>query len=187
MANMYRSNKAGASVLPTGNATAADVLTGKTFSNAVGIGIAGAMVNNGAVSGIATPSQPYTIPEGYHNGSGIVSSPPYSPTIDSYIAISVNDRSTNKKLYTALNECNVILHINCTYVSAVEAIGGDVSLYNQAGVKQRTIFNKPYGQGTKEENVIVDMIAGDYLLCENLVAQSTSGNVSIVATGFALS
>lgn len=73
MANMYRSVLAGGGgVQPTGDAVAADVLTGKTFSNADGIGKTGTMPNNGAVSGTATPSQPYTIPAGYHNGSGTV-------------------------------------------------------------------------------------------------------------------
>ena len=71
MANMYRSVLAGGGAA-VGDATAADVLTGKTFSGAVGSGVAGTMPNNGAVSGTATPSQPYTIPAGYHNGSGTV-------------------------------------------------------------------------------------------------------------------
>lgn len=71
MANMYRSVLSGGGAA-VGDATAADVLTGKTFSGAVGSGVTGTMPNNGAVSGTATPSQPYTIPAGYHNGSGIV-------------------------------------------------------------------------------------------------------------------
>lgn len=71
MANMYRSVLAGGGAA-VGDATAADVLTGKTFSGAVGSGVTGTMPNNGAVSGTATPSQPYTIPAGYHNGSGTV-------------------------------------------------------------------------------------------------------------------
>lgn len=73
MSNVYRSVlTSGGGVQPTGDAVAADVLTGKTFSNASAVGIAGTMPNNGAVSGQATPSQPYTIPAGYHNGSGVV-------------------------------------------------------------------------------------------------------------------
>lgn len=73
MSNLYRSVLAsGGGVVPTGDAVAADVLTGKTFSNASDVGISGTMPNNGAVSGTATPSQPYTIPAGYHNGNGIV-------------------------------------------------------------------------------------------------------------------
>lgn len=71
MSNRYRSVLA-SGVQPTGNATVGNVLAGKTFSNADGIDKVGTMVNNGAVSGIATPTQPYTIPAGYHNGSGVV-------------------------------------------------------------------------------------------------------------------
>ena len=58
-----------------GNATAAQVLSGKTFTNASSVNISGTMTNNGAVSKTFTPrasSQTYTIPKGYHNGSGKV-------------------------------------------------------------------------------------------------------------------
>lgn len=72
MANMYRSVLSGGGTAPTGDAVAADVLSGKTFSNASATGITGTMVNNGAVSGVASIAQPYTIPEGYHNGNGQV-------------------------------------------------------------------------------------------------------------------
>lgn len=57
------------------NAVDADLLTGKTaYVN--GNKITGTMANNGAVSKSITPStsaQSYTIPAGYHNGSGKVS------------------------------------------------------------------------------------------------------------------
>lgn len=54
-----------------GNATAADVLAGKTFSNDSNTNITGTMTNNGAV--IITPSTAnQAIPAGYHNGSGYV-------------------------------------------------------------------------------------------------------------------
>ncbi|MNW55220.1 hypothetical protein D3C74_328680 [compost metagenome] len=55
----------------TGNATAAQVLSGTTFSNASGNNLTGTMVNRGTVtSTITTQGGQYTIPEGYHNGSG---------------------------------------------------------------------------------------------------------------------
>lgn len=70
MGNAYRSVL---SLKPTGDAVPANVLSGKTFSNADGTGKTGTMVNNGAVSVTLTDQDPtYTIPEGYHNGSGIV-------------------------------------------------------------------------------------------------------------------
>lgn len=70
MGNAYRSVLA---LKPTGDAVPANVLAGKTFSNADGTGKTGTMVNNGAVSITLTDQDPtYTIPEGYHNGSGVV-------------------------------------------------------------------------------------------------------------------
>lgn len=54
-----------------GDAVAADVLEGKTFSNKDDVGIDGAMVNNGAMTfNPGTVDQ--AVPEGYHNGSGTV-------------------------------------------------------------------------------------------------------------------
>ena len=73
MANKYRSVLAsGGGVQPTGNAQPADVLSGKTFSNADGIDKTGTMPNNGAVSQTLNGGQSYTIPAGFHNGSGTV-------------------------------------------------------------------------------------------------------------------
>lgn len=70
MGNAYRSVLA---LKPTGDAVPANVLAGKTFSNAAGTGKTGTMVNNGAVSVTLTDQDPtYTIPEGYHNGLGVV-------------------------------------------------------------------------------------------------------------------
>lgn len=57
------------------NAVAADVLYGKTFVNTTGK-VTGSMTNNGAVSktlDATSNNQSYTVPAGYHNGSGTVS------------------------------------------------------------------------------------------------------------------
>lgn len=56
-------------------ATAQTVLNGYDFVNANGQAVSGSMTNRGAVSGTVTPSSSnqYTIPQGYHNGSGKVS------------------------------------------------------------------------------------------------------------------
>ena len=55
------------------NANASDVLSGQTFYGASGTKQTGTMTNNGAVSGtIDDVSTPYTIPQGYHDGSGTV-------------------------------------------------------------------------------------------------------------------
>lgn len=55
----------------TGTATAGDVLAGKTFNSANGIGLTGNMANQGAK--VITPGTAnQTISAGYHNGSGYV-------------------------------------------------------------------------------------------------------------------
>ena len=54
------------------DAVVAEVLAGKTF-HARGAGLTGTMPNNGAVSGtISTKNDSYTVPQGYHDGSGSV-------------------------------------------------------------------------------------------------------------------
>ncbi len=53
-------------------ATAAEILSGKTAYNK-GAKVTGTMKNNGAVSGkISTKAGVYTVPQGYHDGSGKV-------------------------------------------------------------------------------------------------------------------
>lgn len=57
-------------------ATAADVLSSKVIVDATGASITGTMANNGAVAktlDASTGNQSYTVPAGYHNGSGAVS------------------------------------------------------------------------------------------------------------------
>ena len=57
------------------NAAAGDVLAGKVIVNSSGASVTGTMPNNGAVSrtlDVSTGNQSYTVPAGYHNGSGKV-------------------------------------------------------------------------------------------------------------------
>ena len=57
-------------------AAAGDVLANKTIVDAAGNSVAGTMPNNGAVTktlDTAKDNQSYTVPAGYHNGSGTVS------------------------------------------------------------------------------------------------------------------
>lgn len=55
-------------------ATAADVLTGKVFTTSTGVVTTGTMANNGTVTKtLSTSTTSYTIPKGYHSGSGKVS------------------------------------------------------------------------------------------------------------------
>ena len=73
----------------TGDATADKVLSGSTFSNSSGIGLTGTMPNKGAISGsITTSGGSYTIPAGYHNGSGKVTGPTLGGLIGSNVNLS---------------------------------------------------------------------------------------------------
>lgn len=53
-------------------AIASEILLGKT-AHARGVELTGTMPNNGAVSGTIATLTPYTVPQGYHDGSGTVS------------------------------------------------------------------------------------------------------------------
>lgn len=94
MANQYRSVLAGAAGTG-GDAVAANVLAGKTFTNDNGFDT-GTMVNNGAVTQTLSAGQSYTIPEGYHNGSGTVSAPALSVIDKGTIAPSATKSFSNK-------------------------------------------------------------------------------------------
>ena len=60
-----------------------DVLTGKVFVGAEG-NVTGTMANNGAVKGsVGLTAESYTVPAGYHNGSGSVT---ISPDIEEALA-----------------------------------------------------------------------------------------------------
>ena len=67
MANNIKDLKLG-----SGNATKVDVLAGKTFTNSDGVEYTGEMPNQGAKSASLNCGGSYTIPAGYHNGSGKV-------------------------------------------------------------------------------------------------------------------
>ena len=54
-------------------AIASEILSNKT-AHARGVALTGTMINNGSVTGtISTVSQEYTVPQGFHDGSGKVS------------------------------------------------------------------------------------------------------------------
>lgn len=55
-----------------GTATTSNVLKEKTFSSASGVSLTGTMADNGAVNQTLNAGGSYTIPVGYHNGSGKV-------------------------------------------------------------------------------------------------------------------
>ena len=63
-------NEDGVASAMVGDATVDNVLSGKTFTTKAGVGLTGAMVNQGAKTSSLNCGASYTIPAGYHNGSG---------------------------------------------------------------------------------------------------------------------
>lgn len=89
--NTVATNKYNAGVTATkvGNATVAQVLSGKTFTNSSGVGLTGTMANKGAVTGsITTSGGTYTIPAGYHNGSGKVTGPTLASLVGTNVTLA---------------------------------------------------------------------------------------------------
>ncbi len=62
-------------VANTGNASESQVLSGATFYSDSYLKKTGTMTNQGAVSTSVSAGSSYTIPSGYHNGSGTVTNP----------------------------------------------------------------------------------------------------------------
>ena len=67
----YATCSSGLAICSTGTANQAEVLSGKSFSSASGLGLTGTMLNNGAVN-ITPGTTSQTIAAGYHNGLGTV-------------------------------------------------------------------------------------------------------------------
>ena len=55
-----------------GNAARTDVLSGKTFTSSNGAALIGSMTNRGAWNATINPGDSVTIPQGWHNGGGVV-------------------------------------------------------------------------------------------------------------------
>lgn len=73
MAIVYRSDLASGGGAAEGNAVQADVRSGKTFSNSSASGLSGSMTeNSGGSHKLDGSNTSYTIPEGYHPGTGSV-------------------------------------------------------------------------------------------------------------------
>ena len=97
---------AGADLALVGNAEKADVLTGKTFTNKTEMGLTGTMPDNKAVKKTLSPSQTYTIPAGYHNGSGVVKVDPKKLTF----------KATTREAKKDMGEYNTFRYLDTTQV-----------------------------------------------------------------------
>lgn len=88
---------AGVNATKKGSAVAEEVLTGKTFTNSSGVALSGNMPNNGAKTASLDAGESYTIPEGYHNGSGKITANSLSSQTSA--TATANDIANGKTAY----------------------------------------------------------------------------------------
>ena len=107
-------------------ATAGDVLSGKITYNSAGQQITGTMTNNGAVSKVLSrTSTSYTIPAGYHNGSGKVYITTENKTVTPSSSAQTVYPSTNKVFGTVTvsakgSGLEVVSHKETGYAYAID-------------------------------------------------------------------
>lgn len=103
-------------------AAAGDVLTGKVIVTADGKVTTGTMANNGAVSKVLTASDPsYTVPQGYHSGSGTVSVDPESKTVTPTTAQQTVSPTEGKVLSTVTVEAIPAQYVDSSDATATAA------------------------------------------------------------------
>lgn len=108
-------------------ATAADVLATKVIVSSTGATVAGTMTNNGAVTKtLDTETTSYTIPKGYHSGTGTVNITPESLEVTPTKSAQEFTPGTGK-VYGAVNiKAIPDLYIDTTIPVASAASAGDI-------------------------------------------------------------
>mgnify|MGYP000009263566 FL=1 len=105
-------------------ATAADVLTGKVFVDKAGKTTTGTMPNNGAATETLTPEKlSYTIPKGYHSGTGKVQITPETKSVTPNKSVQTVE-PTDGKVLTSVE----VAAIPEAYVDTSDgtAVAGDI-------------------------------------------------------------
>lgn len=163
-------------------AAAGDVLAGKVFVTSDGTVVTGTMVNNGAVTGTLSGTVvSYTIPKGYHNGSGEVTITLENKTVTPSKAEQTISASANKVLGTVT--VNPIPS-NYADVSDANADNGSLSaaiLVGTAVYAKDESGNAVKVEGTMEYRGAVNETVGvhkDYTIPQGY--HSGNGKVSIV-------
>ena len=155
-ADGYTEGGLGAAGSLLGDASASDLMQGKTASSANGLKFSGGIVNRGAVSASVDPGDTYTIPAGYHNGNGHVSGNRKYNTVylgehtSWWSSFSYNVRSNYPSLYNKLTRNNFItVPFEWKGNSGGEGVGGsgaisDIVSYN-ASTGALTVSQPSYG------------------------------------------
>lgn len=106
-----------------GNAIAPQVLSGYTFTSSIGLNAIGTMTNNGAISATINAGGSYTIPAGYHNGSGKVT----ANSVNTYFSVGLWMKRNSGSGYYELR------------VGDSSGSGGKFRFYDWTGESTRTL------------------------------------------------
>lgn len=126
-------------------ATAADVLTGKVFVTATGVVTPGEMVNNGAVDKtLDVTTITYTIPKGYHSGSGKVKLVLETKAVTPSKSVQKVTPTTGKVLSEVTVEAipDKYQDVSSVTATAGHVLDGDVFVDNTGTQVEGTMSNK---------------------------------------------
>ena len=116
----------GVSATKKGTASASQVLSGYTFTNASSVGASGTMTNNGAVNQTLNAGGSYTIPVGYHNGSGKVTAKSLASQTSG--TANANDIASGKSAYVNGVKINGVVAVDPNIISTTNHIECDDSV-----------------------------------------------------------
>lgn len=177
-----------------GNANAGDVLSEKIFSSDTsGRAVSGTMPNNGAVSKALNCSVAYTIPAGYHNGSGLVTANSLASQTDGTASAAdiITGKTawvTGKKLTGTMNrlaDYRYIPNQTLQIRNRTSYTDGTGTTQNCNITRFLTVFEgcTGYISGTNHEHMILLSRLGNASAHQVVKgATFTSGNCSSVAT-----
>lgn len=175
--------RCGGGTNPTGNATSADVLATKTFSNeADGIDQVGSMPNNGAVDvDLDTSTTSYTVPAGYHNGSGTVKLTTETKTETAGTSAKTVTPTSGKVLSSVTINPTPSQTKSCTPTISAQTISPDSGkLLSSVSVSAIQTQTKSATPTTSSQNITPD--SGKYLTKVTVGAISTQTKTATPTT-----
>ena len=156
----------------TGNATASEVLAGKTFSNSSGVGLVGTMANNGAINVNLNAGQSHNIPAGYTTGGRVIANSLASQTEGTATAGDILTGKTawvNGKQITGTNNLNegiqsITFNMSAFATENVNYWQSSIKNINITEFKTITLGTLTGGDAHNDSGVIIINADGNSLL-----------------------
>lgn len=158
-----------------GNASASDVLSGKTFTSSAGLKVSGNMANRGAWGTTINPGGSVTIPSGYHNGSGVVSANSGSnPTIKYHSRSSTDGATSLAYTFDSYGKYRVFA------TASIEAHNGNQVEFYTNGTISSTHYSNMWSKGGGTYGGIGEDASGTTLIFFGDIIASSGNQVKIL-------